>query len=120
VRMSPVAVEDVADAFVRALHDDTTIGQTLELGGPEILSWADIFERIALAAGKSKFALTMPLSLMRAGATMFDWLPFYPVTRDQLTMLEEGNTAPPDALQRLIGRDAQAMTPEALGYLLRG
>ena len=120
VRMSPVAVEDVADAFVRALHDDTTIGQTLELGGPEILSWADIFERIALAAGKSKFALTMPLSLMRAGATMFDWLPFYPVTRDQLTMLEEGNTAPPDALQRLIGRDAQAMTPEALEYLLRG
>jgi hypothetical protein len=62
----------------------------------------------------------MPLSLMRVGATMFDWLPFYPVTRDQLTMLEEGNTAPPDALQRLIGREARPMTPEALGYLVHG
>ena len=119
VRMSPVAVEDVADAFVRALHDDETIGQTYELGGPEVLSWGDIFERITAAAGKSKFALTMPLPLMRLGATMFDWLPFYPVTRDQLTMLEEGNTAPPDDLQSLIGRDAQAMTPEALAYLAR-
>ena len=117
VNMSPVAVEDVADAFVRALHDDAAVGQTYELAGPEVLSWRDIFERITEAAGKSKFALTMPLSLMRVGATMFDWLPFYPVTRDQLTMLEEGNTASPDALQRLIGRDAQPMTPAALAYL---
>lgn len=119
VRMSPVAVEDVADAFVCALHDDTTVGQILELGGPEVLSWGDIFERITEAVGKSKFMLTMPLPLMRFGATLFDWLPFYPVTRDQLTMLEEGNTAPPEALQRLIGRDAQRMTSEALAYLER-
>ena len=119
VHMSPVAVEDVADAFVSALHDDATVGQTYELAGPEVLSWGDIFERITEAAGKSKFALTMPLSVMRMGATMLDWLPFYPVTRDQLTMLEEGNTAPPDALQRLIGRDAQPMTPAALEYLGR-
>ena len=119
VSLSPVAVEDVAEAFVRALHDDSTIGQTIELGGPEVLSWSDILERITEAAGKSKFALTMPLPLMRIGATLFDWLPFYPVTRDQLTMLEEGNTAPPDALQRLIGRDAQPMTPETLAYLVR-
>jgi NADH dehydrogenase len=119
VLMSPVAVEDVADAFVSALHDEKTIGQTFELGGPEVLSWGEIFERITEAAGKAKYVLTMPLSVMRIGAALFDWLPFYPVTRDQLTMLEEGNTAPPEALQRLIGRDAQAMTPEALAYLGR-
>lgn len=117
VHMSPVAVEDVADAYVRALHDDRTIGQTIELAGPEILSWEDIFERITEAAGKSKFVLTMPLPLMRFGATLFDWLPFYPVTRDQLTMLEEGNTAPPDTLEQLIGREATPMTPASLAYL---
>jgi NADH dehydrogenase len=59
----------------------------------------------------------MPLWLMRTGATLFDWLPFYPVTRDQLTMLEEGNTAPPDELQALIARPPRAMTAEALAYL---
>jgi NADH dehydrogenase len=119
VEMAPVAVEDVADAFVSALHDDRTIGQTIELAGPEVLSWEEIFERITQAAGKSKYVLTMPLSLMRVGATMFDWLPFYPVTRDQLTMLEEGNTASPEGLQQLIGRAPRPMTPESLDYLAR-
>ena len=74
-------------------------------------------KRIAAAADRKKLVLTMPLWLMRVGATLFDWLPFYPVTRDQLTMLEEGNTASPAALQELIGRPPQAMTPAALAYL---
>jgi NADH dehydrogenase len=117
VEMSPVFIEDVADAFVAALADDGTIGKTIELAGPEVLSWNDIVKRIAAAAGRKKLVLPMPIRVMRFGATLFDWLPFYPVTRDQLTMLEEGNTAPSAALQDLIGRDPQAMTPEALSYL---
>jgi uncharacterized protein YbjT (DUF2867 family) len=117
VEMSPVFVEDVADAFVAALEDDGTIGEVIELAGPEVLSWQDIVTRIAEGAGKDKVLLSMPISLMRVGATLFDWLPFYPVTRDQLTMLEEGNTASPDPLQRLIGREPRAMTPGALDYL---
>jgi NADH dehydrogenase len=117
VEMSPVFIEDVADAFVAALADDATRGKTIELAGPEVLSWDDIVKRIAAAVRRKKLVLTMPLWLMRVGATMFDWLPFYPVTRDQLTMLEEGNTASPDALQGLIARPPRAMTPEALAYL---
>ena len=119
VRMSPVHVLDVADAFVAALHDDRTIGRRYELAGPEILSWEDILKCVADAVDRSKIVLSMPLSVMRLGATLFDWLPIYPVTRDQLTMLEEGNTAPPEDLQGLIGRDAQPMTPAALAYLAR-
>lgn len=117
VRMSPVAVEDVSDAFVKALHDEATIGRVLELAGPEILSWEEILERITVAAEKPKIVLPMPLPLMRFGASLFDWLPFYPVTRDQLTMLEEGNTAPSDTLERLIGREARPMSSSSLAYL---
>ena len=119
VRMSPVHVTDVADAFVSALHDDGTIGRRYELAGPEILSWREILKRVADAVDRSKIVLRMPLGVMRLGATLFDWLPFYPVTRDQLTMLEEGNMASPGDLQGLIGRDAQPMTPAALSYLRR-
>jgi len=117
VEMSPVYIEDVADAFVAALADDTSRGQTIKLAGPEVLSWDDIVRRIAAAAHRKKLVLTMPLGLMRIGATLFDWLPFYPVTRDQLTMLEEGNTASPDFLQELIARPPRSMTPETLAYL---
>jgi NADH dehydrogenase len=117
VRMSPVAATDVADAFVAALARDDTVGKVMELAGPEILAWETIVERIAAAVGRRKILLPMPVWLMRIGATLFDWLPFYPVTRDQLTMLVEGNTAPADALRNLIGREPLAMTPEALAYL---
>jgi NADH dehydrogenase len=117
VKMSPVFIEDVADAFVAALEDNSTIGKTIELAGPEILSWDEIVARIADAVGRKKTVLPMPIWFMRAGATLFDWLPFYPVTRDQLTMLEEGNTAPSSSLQDLIGRAPQPMSAEALSYL---
>jgi NADH dehydrogenase len=119
VEMSPVFIEDVADAFVAALEDDATIGKTIELAGPEVLSWDDIVRRVAAAVGKTKVVLTMPIPVMRIGATLFDWLPFYPVTRDQLKMLEEGNTASPGPLHELIGRPPRAMTPEALSYLAK-
>jgi NADH dehydrogenase len=119
VQMSPVAVEDVADAFAAALSRSDTVGKTYELAGPEVLDWSTMIERIAAAAGKKKLMLSMPLGLMRIGATLFDWLPFYPVTRDQLTMLAEGNTAPSAALQELINREPGAMTPAALDYLAR-
>ena len=117
VRLSPVFVEDVAAALVAALADDATIGETLELAGPEVLSWRQIVSRVAAASGRSKFVLPVPLAFMRAGAALFDWLPFYPVTRDQLTMLAEGNTAPPDTLERLIGRPARPFRAENLRYL---
>ena len=119
VLMSPVFVEDVAKAFVVALEDESTIGQTYELGGPDILSWTDMLERVAEAGGKRKRILPMPIGMMNIAATLLDWLPPFPVTRDQLTMLAEGNTAEPVALEQLIGRAPQAFTVESLSYLLR-
>jgi NADH dehydrogenase len=119
VRMSPVHIEDVADAFVAALRDTSTIGKTVELAGPEILSWEEMVMRIADAAGKSKVILPVPIWIMRIGATLFDWLPFYPVTRDQLTMLEEGNTASSAPLEAMINRPATQFTPASLAYLAR-
>jgi hypothetical protein len=73
--------------------------------------------RIAAATGKRKMIMPMPIGLMRLGATLLDWLPFFPVTRDQLTMLEDGNVADADALRTLIGREPRAFTAESLAYL---
>jgi len=117
VLMSPVHVRDVADAFVRSLGDESTFGRCYELGGPEVLSWTGMLQRIAAAVDKKKIILPMPIGLMRFAAALFDWLPFFPVTRDQLTMLAEGNIAEPDDLRALIGRDPAAFTAENLGYL---
>lgn len=117
VVMSPVHIEDVASAFVAALGDEATIGRTISLGGPEVLTWREMICRMAAATGRRKIILPMPIRIMRVGATLFDWLPFFPVTRDQLTMLAEGNVASPAPLEELIGRKPKPFTVENLEYL---
>ena len=117
VAMSPVHVEDVAQAFVTALRESSTIGKTYVLGGPEVLSWAEMLRRIARTVGRKKWILPMPIGIMKLAAALLDWLPFFPVTRDQLTMLAEGNTADPAALAQLIGRQPKAFNEAHLAYL---
>lgn len=117
VMMSPVHVQDVAAAFVRSLQSDDTIGKTYELGGPESLSWTQMLERIAAAVGTRKLIIPMPIGLMRVGATLLDWLPFFPVTRDQLTMLEQNNTCDSALLESLLGKTPMAFAAENLLYL---
>jgi NADH dehydrogenase len=117
VLMSPVHVRDVADAFVNALADESTVGKCFVLGGPEVVSWPEMLRRIASAVGKKKLILPMPIGFMKLGATLLDWLPFFPVTRDQLTMLADGNTAEPDQLAALIKREPAEFSPDNLSYL---
>lgn len=117
VRLSPVHVTDVADTFVRLLAEPAPAGRTVEIGGPEILTWKRIIERIAAATGRRKLVLPMPLGVMRAAATLLDRIPAFPVTRDQLDMLAEGNTADPGALRDLLGREPVAFDDSGLDYL---
>lgn len=117
VKMSPVHVEDVVTAFVAALDNPSTFGKTYELGGPEELSWVQMLERIAAATGRNKWIVPMPVGVMKIPAALLGWLPFFPVTLDQLKMLEEGNTADPGPLTALIGREPRAFNSDNLAYL---
>ena len=117
IHMSPVHVEDVARAFVEALEDSSTYGKTYTLGGPESLSWTEMVKRVASATGRKKTILPMPIDLMRVGATAFDWLPFFPVTRDQLTMLSEGNEVQTDDVEKLTRQEPVGFGEESLKYL---
>ena len=117
VVMSPVHIKDVTRAFLTSLESQECVGRTYVLGGPEILSWTEMISRIAAAKGCRKWFLPMPVVLMRTVARLFDWLPFFPVTRDQLTMLEEGNVADPEIMQALTGREATTFSIDHLNYL---
>ena len=117
VMMSPVHVDDVADAFTRVLFDESAIGRTYVIAGPEDLSWTDMLRRIANATGRDKWIVPFPIGLMKLAAAMLDWLPPFPVTRDQLTMLAEGNTGDSDELKTLIGREPRAFDAANLAYL---
>ena len=114
--MSPVHVTDVAAAFVKALQDPATIGQTYHLGGPETLSWREILKRLAAAKGRKKLMLPAPALGVMAAAALLDRFEDFPITRDQIRMLLEGNACPPDDLVKL-GIEPKAFSAEALRYL---
>jgi len=117
IMMSPVHVSDIAAAFVAALDNEDTIDRTYVLGGSRTLSWTDMLRCVASAVGRRKLLLPMPIGMMRIAATLFDWLPFFPVTRDQLSMLSEGNCADAEPLQSLIRRKPLAFESQHLAYL---
>jgi NADH dehydrogenase len=100
-RMSPVHVEDVALAMVRTLADPAWHGQTLHLGGPEELSWREILARLAQAIGRRKTMLPVPALGLAGAAALLERFESFPITRDQLHMLLEGNVCSPHDLERL-------------------
>jgi uncharacterized protein YbjT (DUF2867 family) len=86
-RLQPVWVEDVAAHFAKAVDLPDAAGRTFELGGPEQVTWNELYERIARVLGKRRRRVHLPVPLVRAGATAAELLPRPPITRDQLTML---------------------------------
>jgi NADH dehydrogenase len=115
--MTPVFVEDVARAFQRSLDDDATVGRVLHLGGSEELAWPAIVRRIAEASGRRKVVLPVPAGALRIAAAALDRFSFFPITRDQLTMLMEGNTVSSTGDFERLGIHPAAMTLARLAYL---
>jgi NADH dehydrogenase len=119
-RMSPVHVKDVAAVFVRALDMPETVGRVFELCGPGSLAWKDILQIIARAAGTTKRALPAPVLPLKALAMLLERYAFFPITRDQLTMLLEGNTCDEPGAFRIFALEPVAFDEANLAYLREG
>ena len=52
-RIQPVWVDDVARAVAESLEQPGAAGRTLELGGPEVVTWDDFWARLKQAAGRA-------------------------------------------------------------------
>lgn len=115
--MTPVHVRDVASAFVAALDRQETVGETYPLGGPDTLEWPEILRRIATASGRRKLIVPMPVLPLKLAATLLDRFPFFPVTRDQLDMLVEGNVVTSRRAFERLGIEPAPFSVEQLSYL---
>jgi NADH dehydrogenase len=101
-RLQPIWVEDVAAYFVRAVDDETALGGTFELGGPDVVSWNELWARLKRALGVRRPSVHVPMTLMRLNALVTERLPGdIPLTRDLLKMMEAGdNVVSDDAASR--------------------
>jgi uncharacterized protein YbjT (DUF2867 family) len=89
-RLQPIWVEDVAAYFAAAVEPAAPTG-TFELGGPDAVTWDELYERIRRTLGVRRATVHLPFGLMRPAAAVVERLPHAPITRDQLTMLEAGD-----------------------------
>ena len=91
-RIQPIWVEDVAAYFSAGVSRDDAANRTFELGGPDVVTWNEFWERLKRAQGGSwRPSVHLPFGLMRAQAAVLERLPRPPVTRDQLKMLAAGD-----------------------------
>jgi NADH dehydrogenase len=117
-RFQPVWVGDVVEAFVKALDDPTTIGQDYELGGPEVLTYEEIVDRVLKALHTSRKRVKVPVSTLRpVVAAMQAVLPNPPVTTSLLDLLAVPNVVGDNALVNKFGITPRAFTPENLSYM---
>jgi len=90
-RLQPIWVGDVAAHFARAIYLADAAGRTFELGGPDTVSWNELYRRIARLLGKRRAFVNVPFPVARTGARLTQAIPRAPLTADQVTMLEAGD-----------------------------
>lgn len=87
----PVYVRDVAKAIaLAALQPETYGGKTFEIGGPQVMSMAELHQTILELTGQSPEVVHMP-DFVAGTMARFGWLPGAPITRDQWRMLQRDN-----------------------------
>ena len=90
-QMQPVAVENVSMGFTKSIEQKDAVGKTFNVGGPEKIEFNQIIDTIGEAICAPPYKIHIPAFIMSTMSEMLDWLPFFPITKDQITMLLEGN-----------------------------
>lgn len=105
-RFQPIYVSDLAQAIAAAAVTPAAhAGQLYELGGPQVMTMAELNTLIAELIGQpGKWLLPLPDAIGDAMARFTGWLPGAPITSDQWRMLQIPN---------VVGNDARGL--EAFG-----
>jgi uncharacterized protein YbjT (DUF2867 family) len=114
-RLQPVPVEHVAEAFARAVELETSVKHAYEVGGPDAVTMVQLLDLIGAALGRSRVRkMHVPLGLVRPLTRLLHRFPGFPLTPDQLLMLEEDNICDPKPFYATFG-----LSPEPLADSLR-
>ncbi|MFC4406698.1 complex I NDUFA9 subunit family protein [Haloarchaeobius iranensis] len=88
----PIWLGDLVPMLADAVEDDDHVGEAYDIGGPEVLTLADVTHLAYAAEGKSVRILPVPMPLAKLGMTMAGPLPFIPFGPDQARSLKVDNT----------------------------
>jgi NADH dehydrogenase len=113
-RFAPVYVGDVAEAFCKALADDATRGQRLELCGPDSYSLKELVIYTRDTLGLKKPVIGLGDALSRWQAHLLGLMPGRPFTMDNYYSLQHDSLCTDNALPAL------GITPTAVKTIVPG
>lgn len=87
----PVYVGDVALAVMQALNHESTQGRTYELGGPQTLSFKEIYGVLSRETARKPLLVTLPWAVAKVQGCLLSVLPKPPLTADQVESLKSDN-----------------------------
>jgi uncharacterized protein YbjT (DUF2867 family) len=118
-RFAPVFVEDVASAFVTALRDRATFGQTFELCGPDVMTLEQLVRASAAAAGVGCHLVRLPDVLGWLQGLVLGLLPGTPFSLDNFRSLGLDSVCRENGFARLgiVPQRMAGIIPTYLGEL---
>jgi NADH dehydrogenase len=93
-KLQPVHAADLGKAIaLAALDPKSHAGQTYELGGPNVMTMAELNKWICDTTGRHRPLALLPDPVGKAIARLTGWLPMAPITWDQWLMMSRDNVA---------------------------
>ena len=100
-KFQPVWVGDVVEAFARALDEPRSLREAYDLVGPDVMTLREIVRLSARARGRHRMVLGLPPALGKLQASVGEWLPGKPISRDNWRSLQLDSVSFDDGLRRI-------------------
>jgi uncharacterized protein YbjT (DUF2867 family) len=101
-KVQPVHVKDLIEAIVLSMRSASLKNKICEVGGPEILSMKELFQKTLQKIGVNRAVIELP---------WYFFIPFLPVlsllgimTWEQLQMVRSENICPKNCLKKILGK----------------
>ncbi len=92
--IQPVYIDDLVNAIMRCVNENLPARKTIDVVGPEPITFIDLMEKLGLWLGKSNvLTLTTPIPLVKLFAPIGRWIDEPALNKESIQMLVEGNTA---------------------------
>ncbi len=96
-QVQPVFVGDVAAAIAKVIDTPQSAGQIYELGGPRSYTFRALMEVMLEVIARKRLLLPLPYSIALAQATVLQFIPGSPLTRDVVKFSQIDNVVSPGA-----------------------
>ncbi len=116
-QMQPVFIDDVGRAVAESLENPAANNQLFELGGPEVMSMAEVVRTALQVSGRKRLLLPSPVFVVKLVASVMQFAPGRPLTPNAVDFITHDALADPAAIQKALGLRVTPLREALATYL---